>query len=472
MKRIHVRQSIMGNKRALGRRIKRGLDELGPLDAPSDSPNRENEPLAKKKKHAGEPENSILLGRTEEGKIKKVGCGDDGSSVKRMKSVMPSDENSSTSSTHSEEGVGDPSPNAGRVDVFDISFKDWKEAKQLLLAANQSIMNQQESQLSSMLAKKHFLTYCELWHARSRLSCPLPAYIEASELLIQAMLLDQSMDQEEAPLASATPPHIPPPLPSHYPRVGTIPVDSPFFFSTRMVRLFYGAVLSRIVHVLTGSFSKSKSLNTYRKRAKELKLPEELVEVRQRVAHGSVPTITELRWVASMAWQYLFQQFWIPEEKRYQEKLREEEETELKRMKQKQHLLHRSAKHVESVLADSPLMEGGAKQRTFDEEQSIGKEKRPLDTSSEGDYSLPEMKMFLASLGAPHMTRMEGKDDDGQEEIASRNLEAKREEEKMAEDECSNTTSSTGSGTVMAIGEANEKKNIEENKVFMGWEVC
>jgi ribosomal biogenesis protein LAS1 len=75
----------------------------------------------------------------------------------------------------------------------------------------------------------------------------------------------------------------------------------------------------RVVHALTEDLVTAKSfrdeVTTYRLRGRAVGMPEEAVEVRQRIAHGaSVPGDEELRWVAGLLLAFLRSQFWDPQE--------------------------------------------------------------------------------------------------------------------------------------------------------------
>ncbi|CCW64971.1 unnamed protein product [Phytomonas sp. EM1] len=120
-----------------------------------------------------------------------------------------------------------------------------------------------------------------VWRARSRQHRPLPAYVESTELLMRVV----GMDEMNA------------------------------LVGARELAQAYGAAISRCVHVMTGSFAKGESGDTYRKRARKIDFPEEAVEVRQRMAHGVVPEITEMRWVCGLLLQFLFLNYWMKQEK-------------------------------------------------------------------------------------------------------------------------------------------------------------
>lgn len=418
--------------RAQGRRIKRGLDELRELDAFSASPKEKNEHSQKRRRKSTVLQRHESVVQEEEKIINKGGTtpfssnvhqqlveGDNvGSSFSRLND-RTFDENLESvvlainSRKDSDDSGGDDhGKEKGRPkDVSTISsphlfnefITDWKEAKKLLFTVHQSISN--DSTLCATNSKRQFLEYCELWHARSRANRLLPGYIEATELLVQAMLVDQF--QELSPFSSVL-------------------KDFTFFNSTRMVCLYYGAALSRIVHVLTGSFTQTDSLNTYRKRAKEVGLPEEVVEVRQRVAHGTVPSITELRWVASMTLQYLFQEHWVPEERRFNQQLKEAQNKSNSNKKNSEATMNEgnmsdnkkfpiSAKvqTCTEIVVSNPQRNIGDKKNKTSEEKIAHEDVRDIPSASSNCFSVMEIKSFLESLNSlPAVQLKEDREDD------------------------------------------------------------
>ncbi|CCW71726.1 unnamed protein product [Phytomonas sp. Hart1] len=70
---------------------------------------------------------------------------------------------------------------------------------------------------------------------------------------------------------------------------------------------------------MIGSFATGAAGDTYRKRARKVDFPEEAVEVRQRMAHGSVPGVSELRWVCGILLQFLFTNYWSAQERHIQQ---------------------------------------------------------------------------------------------------------------------------------------------------------
>lgn len=154
--------------------------------------------------------------------------------------------------------------------VFGLNWLEWRQAKQLAFTTS-----------TSCAEKRRFLEIYERWRDRVREGRQLPPYIESTALLLSAMADDQKGESPSWVISNG-----------------------------------YGAALSRVVQVMLGSFVREGGLDTYRKRALSIGLPEEVVEVRQRVAHSAIPPlISELRWVSSLALQYLYQNYWAVQEK-------------------------------------------------------------------------------------------------------------------------------------------------------------
>ena len=151
--------------------------------------------------------------------------------------------------------------------LFQHTTVDWVARRQALQTAR-SILN--------------------LWKLRSRPALrgtaatpnavSVPPYVESTVMLLEAQIDDNGQSQASA--------------------------------------LYCSAVL-RAVHMMTGSIVTARSFRdeqtTYRERAKQLNFPEEAVDVRQRIAHGAVPAVNELRWVCALILQNLYLQFWLPQ---------------------------------------------------------------------------------------------------------------------------------------------------------------
>lgn len=503
MERFQAHTSMNGNKRAQGRRIKRGLEELRELDSFSTTQQKINEPSQKRRRNSAVVQPHEPLAQNEDEIIGKergvthfssnfhnqlINSSDLGSSFDRITdSTFDKKHESAVTSSSSRKNTGDSSYNNcyldrdGREDVstvssphvFDEFLRDWKEAKKLLLTAHQSISN--ESTICGLNSKRQFLEYCELWHARSRTNRLLPAYIEATELLVQAMLVDQFQEQSSSSVLK----------------------DYPFFCSTRMVCLYYGAALSRIVHVLTGSFTKSDSLNTYRKRAKEVGLPEEVVEVRQRVAHGNIPSITELRWVASMTFQFLFQEHWISEECRYNQQLKEEQNKSNRNKKISESMANvnnlsdskKVSNSVELQTCTSTVVNNSQrnvadKKTKTNEEKIIHEGVRDSSSVSSDSFSVEEIKSFLESLSS--LPVAQSKEDKNEKNEIENNIVSRRMDEGKREtrNECltevmrgDNTKEASNSFSYRFTPETNnvlskghERESIWNNQC-MGWSI-
>ncbi|PWU89387.1 hypothetical protein C4B63_60g136 [Trypanosoma cruzi] len=156
--------------------------------------------------------------------------------------------------------------------VFGHGWGEWKRVKQMLFDP------QDGTGLTE--ARRKALNRIQLvWKARERKNRQLPAYAEATALLMEAFSLDEGDKLSSLGAVS-----------------------------------FYGAAISRAVHLMTGSFARGAA-DTYRKRARLIGFPEEAVEVRQRVAHGALPLLSELRWVCGLVLQFLFHHYWVEQER-------------------------------------------------------------------------------------------------------------------------------------------------------------
>lgn len=296
LKSFSIPAAVNNNPRAMGLRIKRGLEELGDLDATSSANN-----LPHRKKNRKETENTCDY-RNEE---KVVECSlNDAPSSSSSAEVVPH--------------------------VFSWKWDDWREAKRAAFSTT-----------SSPSDKRQFIYLCSLWHARVRSGeKTVPPYVQATELLVCAMLIDQENIQPN-----------------------------------RIICQSYAAALSRLVHVMTGTFVRDGGLDTYRKRAKQIGLPEEAVEVRQRFAHGSVPHITELRWVAAMVMQFLFHNYWSEQEAEIQQM--EQQDAEKKKFR-KNSLNRENDLSNENEYSPTPLLQDERKE----------------------NLSITEIKEFLKSMSS------------------------------------------------------------------------
>lgn len=72
----------------------------------------------------------------------------------------------------------------------------------------------------------------------------------------------------------------------------------------------YCGTLARFVAEIVGVEASTKS---YRARAKELLVPDEVTETRNLIAHGRAPPLAQLRWTAVLALQYARTAFWEPQ---------------------------------------------------------------------------------------------------------------------------------------------------------------
>ncbi|CBZ25195.1 conserved hypothetical protein [Leishmania mexicana MHOM/GT/2001/U1103] len=223
------RRQALAERRFRGHRIRRGLEELDDLDAPKKRKERKDEASP-----AERATTATALGDC---------TADNTSAAARTTPAIFST-------------------------VFGEDWGEWAEVKRVLFDMN-----------ATAAAKRSALETIHVWRQRARKERELPAYVESTEVLLDAMLQDEEDALKDGPL-----------------------------------RMCYGAAISRVVHVMTGSFA-SGSADTYRKRASEIGFPEEAVEVRQRVAHGALPLTSELRWVCGLVLQFLFTQYWLEQER-------------------------------------------------------------------------------------------------------------------------------------------------------------
>lgn len=245
------------DRRLRGYRIKSGLEELGDLDAPQKERQRHKKTKLEPTDQSAAPPSASTT--------KTVGSEDEATTRREVAAVVmpPVSHDSDAENEETEvEGV--------YRSVYGGDLNRWRQVKETLFSLT-----------ATPSEKRQALSDIRLWHARARKERPVPAYVEATELLMDPVLCDES--------------------------------DA---LSTHMLAQCYGAAVSRAVHVMTGSFAVGQA-NTYRKRAREIGFPEEAVEVRQRVAHGALPTLSELRWVCGLVLQFLFREYWVEQDKHF-----------------------------------------------------------------------------------------------------------------------------------------------------------
>lgn len=261
-KRRRVLQVSPGERRKRGTRIKGGLGELGDLDAVEP-------PKTRARVHV-RPDvlasdcATAAINAANDSKATAASVSGDKSSLAPLRDLCSS-----------------------HACVFGHDWEEWRRVKRLLFHTSDDAPGAGDDRRSALNIIER------VWQARARKKRPLPAYVEATALLMEAKLFD-----EEGRLLS-------------------------FAAAT-----FYGAAISRALHLMTGTFARGAA-DTYRKRARLIGLPEEAVEVRQRVAHGSPPLLSELRWVCGLLLQFLFRRYWMEQERhvRVMERLEEEEES-------------------------------------------------------------------------------------------------------------------------------------------------
>ncbi|KAG5508719.1 hypothetical protein JKF63_05217 [Porcisia hertigi] len=246
MRRSHVdegrRRQALAERRFRGHRIRGGLEDLGDLDAPKTRKER--------KDCAG-----AVTGAVTEAAAKALA-----EKVETETGVCRS-----TEGTIAAANIATPEIFST---VFGADWCEWMEVKRVLF-----------DMTATTAAKRSALEIIHVWRQRTRKERELPAYVESTEVLMDAILQDENDALQDVPL-----------------------------------RMCYGAAILRTVHVMTGSFATGFA-DTYRKRASEIGFPEEAVEVRQRVAHGVLPLVSELRWVCGLVLQFLFLHYWLEQER-------------------------------------------------------------------------------------------------------------------------------------------------------------
>lgn len=240
--------------------------------------------------------------------------------------------------------------------VFGDGWVSWRRVKQLLFSPK-----------ASPTEKLWCLQELRLWHARARGHRALPSYVEATELLMRCVLQDEQAGQR-----LCRPGHGGDGDPG-----GEEAAAGSVAGQSEALAAAYGAALSRAVHVMTGSFATASAV-TYRRRAKNIGFPEEAVEVRQRVAHGAtLPSLSELRWTCGLVLQFLFQKYWVEQER--QLKLMEEEDDGVNN-------------NNSSSRKNRGQREGGGGKRKGAKREREGSPSAP-------QTSIEEMKQLLAQLG-------------------------------------------------------------------------
>ncbi|KAH9584246.1 Las1-like [Trypanosoma melophagium] len=274
VKRARAQQTASNERRKRGTCIKKGLDELGDLD------------------FALNPTTGKATTKTNSTKVTSITnhtATTTGSSSTMVGTNPLTDavkiDTENDMAFHSTPISSSCSPAAS---VFGHGWEEWRHVKHLLFHSdgNKSVTQGRRIALDRI---QH------LWQARGRKHRPFPAYVESTALLLEAVSLD-----EEDKLSSSA------------------------------AVVFYGAAISRAVHLMTGTFARGED-DTYRKRARAIGFPEEAVEVRQRVAHGALPLLSELRWVCGLVLQFLFQHYWLEQERHVRLMEEEDEEEEVQK---------------------------------------------------------------------------------------------------------------------------------------------
>ncbi|AAZ13346.1 Las1-like, putative [Trypanosoma equiperdum] len=288
----HQQHAIPGSqKRVTGTRIKRGLDELYNLDAVPQQQSQESQPSpgrVSKCNDRGKGKSSKASSTAENPLMRSAVQGISTNGEKTAVSVAQRKEDDGPIVATAIIKMADTSEYCGSSPptVFGYNWEEWKSVKQHLFNPTETA--------GSAAARRKALDHIELvWKARAREGRPLPSYVESTAMLLEAVSLDESNKM-----------------------------------SSIAITALYGAVISRAVHVMTGEFARGAD-DTYRKRAQAIGFPEEAVEVRQRVSHGALPLLTELRWVCGLVLQFLFHNYWLEQERHLHCMEQEEKEAEV-----------------------------------------------------------------------------------------------------------------------------------------------
>ncbi|CCD15176.1 unnamed protein product [Trypanosoma congolense IL3000] len=218
-KRTRTQRDVVNRSRLNGTRIKKGLDELRDLDAkpqpvhtvPSE---RSCEGNAMRGKAVASRQ-----GAAEKKRKTEVASAADGSTATKRNEKNPSVVPETIINTaNSTKHCGNSSPC-----VFGYSWEEWKSVKRHLFDTT--------DKKGTAEARRRALDHVELvWTARSRHGRPLPSYVESTSLLLEVVSLDECGQ-----------------------------------LSSTAITALYGAVISRTVHLMTGTFARGDD-DPYRKR--------------------------------------------------------------------------------------------------------------------------------------------------------------------------------------------------------------
>lgn len=197
--------------------------------------------------------------------------------------------------------------------VFAADWSDWVAVKEALFPGTRGTSARErdssEAGPDDGRALGAALQTMQLWTARQRRMASaktsvveVPAYVEATKLIVEAQVADRMLVVQ-------------PRVGNWTEAAGLAKLSQTTSWGRDVVCGVYGNAVSRAVHLMTGSLIASRSFvneaTTYRQRAQAVGFPEEAVELRQRIAHGSEPLLTELRWVAQLVLQHLHDAYWV-----------------------------------------------------------------------------------------------------------------------------------------------------------------
>ena len=155
--------------------------------------------------------------------------------------------------------------------------------------------------------------------------CSLPGYVEASYLLVSSQTLDREyIATSKAKEGKVSTPQLSPRglAPLDLGSGANAPNANCTIVQHDMVVNQYCLAISRAVHLMTAGQAQGVveegvlAPSTYREKAASIEMPEEAVEVRNEVAHGhSLPSLTLLRWTCGLLLDWLFEKYWVLQER-------------------------------------------------------------------------------------------------------------------------------------------------------------
>lgn len=150
--------------------------------------------------------------------------------------------------------------------------------------------------------------------------------------------------------------------------------------------LGYASAITRAIHILTGSAITSGSFvdeeTTYRTRAFAIGLPDEVVELRRRVAHGGMPLLCEFRIGSALLLWYLHRTFWHTQAQQIKQLIKEEAEMVVVRAKRLQSAAAAGVESAEVTLDDMKRLLESSDDEDASEEEAGSLLEGPGDGSS------------------------------------------------------------------------------------------